>query len=70
MFENIPELPLEPPDDIIVGYCNQCGGEIYDGETVYRIDGQRIHEDCLGDFAKKYFAACQEEIEVRTHALW
>ena len=48
MYE--PERPLEPPEDKIFGYCDFCGGEIYEGDTVYDIDGQRIHEDCLGDF--------------------
>jgi len=68
MFERIPERPLEPPEDVVVGYCDQCGGEIYEGETVYRIDGQLIHEDCLEDFAKDYFADCKEEVEVRVRA--
>ena len=52
-----PERPLEPPEDKIFGYCDHCGGEIYEGDTVYDIDGQRIHEDCLEDFARGYFAA-------------
>ncbi len=59
-----PELSIEPPEDIIFGYCAFCGGEIYDGETIYRIDGDYIHEDCLADFAKKYFADCKEELSV------
>lgn len=62
-WNNIPEPPLDPPEDVIVGYCAYCGGEIYDGETVYRIDGGLIHEDCLYDFAKEYFADCKEEVE-------
>ena len=39
----------------------KCGGEIYEGETVYNIDGQLIHEDCLHDFADDYFKNCKEE---------
>ena len=35
-----PSRSLEPPEDVPVGYCEHCGGEIYEGETVYRIDGQ------------------------------
>ena len=31
------------------------------GETVYNIDGQLIHEDCLHDFADDYFKDCKEE---------
>lgn len=26
---DIPERPLEPPEDVPVGYCEHCGGEIY-----------------------------------------
>ncbi len=57
---DIPERPLEPSEDVVVGYCDHCGGEIYDGEAVYCIDGHRIHEDCLDDFAAEYFADCHD----------
>ena len=61
MFEYLPERPLEPPEDKPIAYCDYCGGEIYEGETVYSIDGQLIHEDCLHDFADDYFKDCKEE---------
>lgn len=64
MFNRMPEPPLEPPEDVIFGYCNHCGGEIYEGETYYDIDGQNIHADCLRDFASDYFADCVQEAEV------
>lgn len=63
MFEYVPERPLDPPEDAVADYCGHCGGEIYQGETVYRIDGNLIHEDCLNDFAKDYFADCKEVVE-------
>lgn len=53
--------PTEPPDDVAVGHCGFCHDEIYAGETIYCIDGKRIHEDCLGYFARDYFANCKEE---------
>ena len=59
-----PERPLEPPEDKIYGLCYFCGGEIYEGDTVYVIDGQYIHEDCLEDFARGYFADCLTEARV------
>lgn len=62
MYE--PERPLEPPEDKIFGYCDHCCGEIYEGDTVYDIDGQRIHEDCLEDFARSYFAASLTEARI------
>ncbi len=61
MFEYLPERPLEPPEDTPVAYCDYCGGEIYEGEVVYNIDGRLIHEDCLHDFADDYFKDCREE---------
>ena len=63
-YWDVPERPLEPPEEHPVGYCDHCGGEVYEGDTVYRIDGQCIHDDCLEDFAKDYFADCKEEVEV------
>ena len=59
MFEYLPERPLEPPEEKPIAYCDYCGGEIYEGETVYNIDGQLIHEDCLHDFADDYFKDCK-----------
>lgn len=61
MFEYLPERPLEPPEDKIFGYCAHCGGEIYEGEDIYVIDSEAIHEDCLRDFAEEYFKDCREE---------
>ena len=70
-YFDVPERRLEPPDVETLEYCGCCGGEIYAGDTVYRIDGQFIHEDCLYDYAKDYFSDCKEEIEqevqVRTY---
>lgn len=67
-YWNIPERSLEPPEDVIFSYCDHCGGEIYEGDTVYHIDGQHIHEDCLKDFAKGYFADCKKEVEIHVKA--
>jgi len=54
---------VEPPEDVICGYCGQCRCEIYDGETVYRVGGEYIHEDCLEDFAERYFADCRTVLQ-------
>ena len=43
-----------------MGYCDQCGGEIYEGEEVYDIDGDTIHEDCLLDYAREHLAVKRE----------
>lgn len=60
MFNYLPERPLEPSEDVIVGYCDQCGGEIYEGEEVYDIDCCTVHEDCLLDYAKEHLAVRRE----------
>ena len=44
---DIPELPLEPPEDVEVGKCACCGGEIYAGNPVYICDEGRVHADCV-----------------------
>lgn len=61
MFEYLLERPLDPPEDKIFGYCSCCGREIYEGEEIYNIKGEVIHEDCLHDFADEYFKDCKEE---------
>lgn len=61
MLDRIPERPLEPPEDKIYGYCAHCGGEIYEGEEIYEIDGEEVHEDCLYDFVKDRFDVCKKE---------
>lgn len=46
-WNDIPELPLEPPEDVEVGKCACCGGEIYAGNPVYRCDEGMIHPGCV-----------------------
>ena len=67
MFDRIPEPRFDPPEPKVFGYCQHCGGEIYEGETYYNIDGQIIHEDCLWDFAKEHFADCKEEARAHVY---
>lgn len=56
-----PEPRLEPPEPVVFAECGCCGGEIYEGETFFDIDGEYIHEDCLHDFADEYFADRKRE---------
>lgn len=49
-----PERPLEPPEEKPRDCCDFCKYEI--GEYYYEIDGERICEDCLEEYAKQYFA--------------
>lgn len=61
MFYGIYEPPLDPPEEVVVAHCDCCGDEIYEGEDVYEIDGDLIHEDCLWDYAKRRFADCKRQ---------
>lgn len=40
----------------VCAYCAECDGEVYREEIVYEIDGEVICEECIGEFAKKYFS--------------
>lgn len=42
--------------DEIAAECDICGFEIYRGETCYRVNGETICEDCLGEFAVRLLA--------------
>jgi hypothetical protein len=35
----------KPEEDVIVAECAGCGGEIYQGEVVYRFNGELIHQE-------------------------
>lgn len=48
------ELPINPPEPREVAECAWCGGEIYEGDEVARIDDGRgyVHTgDCAKDYA-------------------
>ena len=38
----------------VIGKCEHCGDDIYEGEDYYDIEGEIIHEDCLREWAEKY----------------
>ena len=41
--------------------CDLCGGEIYDEEPFYRVDGENVCNDCVGDYARRVLAPFREE---------
>jgi hypothetical protein len=47
----------DPQSDPAIAFCNLCGCEIYEDDTVYLIDDVPVCEDCLGMFAAEYFSA-------------
>lgn len=36
--------------------CGLCRGELYPGDPYFELDGRAICEDCLGRYARGYFA--------------
>ncbi len=56
---------LEPDLERIFAYCEHCGGEIYDGEDYYEIDGDCIHEDCFYEYIRELYADCKREADCR-----
>lgn len=41
--------------------CDLCGGEIYAEETFYRVDGETVCDNCVGDYARRVLAPFREE---------
>lgn len=46
-----PERSLEPPEPVIVGTCEYCGDDIYDGDEVVEFSDVTYHRDCFMDCA-------------------
>lgn len=50
-MESIPgydDWKTTPPDDPEpASVCDCCGCEVYEGDYIYTIDGERLCEDCL-----------------------
>lgn len=55
----VQDYKLEPAVIKTFGYCDECGGDLYEGDTVYKIDGDVICEDCLSD----YFSSFKQTLE-------
>jgi hypothetical protein len=50
-------------DEVIVGRCEHCDGEIYEGEEVYETNEGTVHEECFNDFAIECLDAHQTYAE-------
>ncbi len=37
--------------------CSLCRGELYPGDPYFQLEGRAVCEDCLGRYARRYFAA-------------
>ena len=47
---------MEPYEGGASAECALCGGEIYQGEAYYYINGQALCRDCLADYAERMLA--------------
>lgn len=48
------------PYEGVCACCDRCGGEIYEGEGYYCINGEVVCEDCLADYARSLLAPYYE----------
>lgn len=37
-------------------YCSLCRGELYPGDPYFELEEQIVCEDCIGRYARRYFA--------------
>ena len=47
--------PSDPQCALCVVRCSLCGGELYDGDEFYAVNGAAVCEDCLADFAREEY---------------
>lgn len=50
-MDNIPELPLEPPEPRQLGCCLWCGEEIYEDNAIFTGEGGMVHRACMAPMA-------------------
>lgn len=53
------EWDLYPPRE---PRCSLCLGELYPGDPYFELDGRAVCEDCLGRYARRYFAAQRRRV--------
>jgi hypothetical protein len=58
--------PDDPAEAKVMAYCEGCGGEIYEGEGVYVIDGNILHAnwECLRDYIDPEIMTIEEALGV------
>lgn len=49
-MERIPgydEWKITPPESLPVARCDNCGCELWEGDWVFEVDGEKLCEDCV-----------------------
>lgn len=56
-------FPLQCEEDgsSVRTVCDLCGREIYWNEAFYRMDGETVCDDCVGDCARQILAPFRKE---------
>jgi len=56
----------DPQDADVLAYCEGCGGEIYQGEEVYVVEGDILHAEweCLVRYIDPEFKTIEEALGV------
>lgn len=58
--------PADPAEAKVMAYCEGCGGEIYQGERAYVVNGDIIHAkwECLEDYIEPICVNVEEALGV------
>ena len=48
--------------------CSLCRGELYPGDPYFALEGKTVCEDCLGRYARGYFAHRLRRVGERSRA--
>lgn len=56
----------DPQNAKVMAYCEGCGGEIYEGEDVYVVNGEILHDDweCLVQYIDPDVKTIEEALGV------
>lgn len=41
-----------PPEPPLVGYCLECGSDVYKGQECYKLPDGYVHLDCFKEYAE------------------
>lgn len=42
-----------PEEPAVVTKCDMCGAELYTGDSLFTVNGERLCEDCLNDMYRE-----------------
>ena len=43
----------EPEEPAVITKCDMCGAELYTGDSLFTVNGERLCEDCLNDMYRE-----------------